>query len=90
MRRARRERGLLKLLGSAFSQVPDKDQAWQDLHRLTEDKDRDVRMYAYYSLGKASVLKAAITNDEDTLKNELEGAIVFFEKSSNKGRCKSS
>ena len=31
-------------LGSAFSQVPDKQQAWNDLHRLTTDEDVDVRL----------------------------------------------
>ena len=33
-------------LGSAFSQVPDKDQAWKDLHRLTQDEDSYVRWRA--------------------------------------------
>jgi HEAT repeat protein len=40
-------------LGSAFSQVPDKQQAWNDLHRLTNDKDTDVRFYAANALGSA-------------------------------------
>jgi hypothetical protein len=42
-------------LGTAFSHVPDasKDQAWQDLIRLTKDEDRSVRGSAAYALGTA-------------------------------------
>ena len=40
-------------LGTAFSQVPDKDQAWQDLLSLTQDEDSYVRVEAAYSLGTA-------------------------------------
>jgi hypothetical protein len=39
-------------------------------------------MYAYHSLGRASVFKVIETHDEDTLKKELESAVAFFEKSS--------
>ena len=31
-------------LGTVFSQVPDKDQAWQDLLSLTQDEDFGVRV----------------------------------------------
>jgi len=40
-------------LGSAFSQVQDKEQAWADLHRLTKDEDSIVRAGAAWSLGRA-------------------------------------
>jgi HEAT repeat protein len=42
-----------EVLGSAFSQVPDKQQAWNDLIRLTSDKDSDVRYRAAEALGSA-------------------------------------
>ena len=66
-------------LGTAFSRVPDKNLAWQDLHRLTQDEDSDVRTYAYHSLGRASVFKATKTDDKGALKAELEAAITFLE-----------
>ena len=69
-------------LGSAFSHISDKDQAWQDLIKLTQDKDGSVRMYAYHSLGRASVFKATESEDQNTLKCELEAAVDYFEMSS--------
>lgn len=41
-----------------------------------------MRMYAYHSLGRASIFKATETADKDSVKKELEAAIVFLEKSS--------
>ena len=67
-------------LGSAFSQVPDKQQAWNDLHRLTNDEDSYVRTYANHSLGKVSIFKASQAEKEEDYKKELEKAIEFFEK----------
>ena len=46
-------------LGSAFSHVPDKQQAWNDLHRLTNDEDSYVRASSNHSLGKVSIFKAS-------------------------------
>jgi len=40
-------------LGKAFSLVPDRNLAWQDLHRLTRDEDSDVRGGAASALGAA-------------------------------------
>ena len=40
-------------LGPAFSYIPDKEQARQNLHRLTLDTDRGVRANAASSLGSA-------------------------------------
>ncbi|MBN1761637.1 MAG: hypothetical protein JW878_00975 [Methanomicrobia archaeon] len=42
-----------KRLGSNFSVLRDKMQAWADLHRLTGDKSRYVRMTAAEALGSA-------------------------------------
>ena len=69
-------------LGAVFVHVPDKDQAWKDLHRLTHDEMSDVRMFAYHSLGKATIFKATRAKDNGRLKSELEAAVVYFEKSS--------
>jgi len=40
-------------LGYAFSQIPDKRKAWNDLHRLTTDENEDVRRSAAWALGYA-------------------------------------
>ena len=32
----------LRKLGDSFAFLPDKNSAWQDLHRLTRDDDRDM------------------------------------------------
>jgi len=73
---------VVAILGSVFKKAPNKDQAWHDLNKLTKDCNRDVRMHAYYSLGRASISKAADADDKATLKNELEAAVDYFEKSS--------
>ena len=69
-------------LWSIFAHIPDKNQALQDLVKLTQDKHSKVRVYAYNSLGRASVLKATEAEDIDIMKNELEAAVAYFEKSS--------
>jgi chromosome segregation ATPase len=73
--------GAADALGKAFSQVPDKSQAWQDLNKLTQDKNWFVRMRAYDSLGRASISKATESIELNALKNELENAINYFKKS---------
>jgi hypothetical protein len=75
-------REAVRLLGFHFSNQSDKDQAWKDLHRLTQDGDRGVRTDAYHSLGRASVFKATEAEDKGTLKSELAAAVAYFEKSS--------
>jgi HEAT repeat protein len=40
-----------RLLGSEFSHLEDKDQAWQDLHRLTQDDYRNVLVQITDTLG---------------------------------------
>jgi len=59
----------------------DKAHSWQDLIRLTQDEDSEVRTYAYHTLGKASISKAAEAKDRGTLKSELSAAVIYFEKS---------
>ena len=43
----------LEQLENLFSFMPDKQQAWDDLHRLTSDEDIDVRSSAALALGSA-------------------------------------
>jgi len=43
----------VKQLSSNSAVLPDKEQAWQDLHRLTQDKHSDVRKLAASALGSA-------------------------------------
>ena len=47
------DRCMADAIGSAFSLVPDKAQAWMDLHRLTQDKDSYVRWSAAGAIGSA-------------------------------------
>lgn len=68
-------------LGSVFPHVPDKKQAWKDMIHLTSDESSDVRAFANYSLGRASIFKATESPTDDNFRNELENAIEFFEKS---------
>ncbi len=75
-------RGAANALGSAFSHVPDKKQAWKDLHRLTSDTGGEVRASAYYSMGKVSISKAAISENDIDFKKEMEEAIKYFEEAS--------
>jgi len=59
-------RGAAEALGAAFSHVPDKTLAWQDLHRLTADEHSYVQMYAFHSLGRACIFKATETVDKNS------------------------
>jgi len=45
--------GAVYALGVAFQYIPDKEQAWEDLHRLTTDKDEYMRWSSAYTLGVA-------------------------------------
>ena len=71
-------------LGSAFPTITDeyKNQAWQDLISLTVDPHDLVRMFAYHSLGRASVFKARTASKDKAFQENLENAIKFFERSS--------
>ncbi|MCX9086311.1 MAG: HEAT repeat domain-containing protein, partial [Candidatus Methanoperedens sp.] len=71
--------------GICYSQIPEeyKKQAWDDLIRLTQDKDKDVRVAANHSSGRVSIYRASKAEDDELIRNELETALRFFEKSSN-------
>ncbi len=53
-------------VGSAFISIPvgSKDQAWQDLIRLTQDDDSDVRWVAAYALGTAFISITDASKDQ--------------------------
>ena len=80
-------------LCSNFADLPDKDEAWKDLHRLTGDKKSDMRWDAAYTLGsifqyvpdKDAAWKDLIrlTGDEDSnvrwgAANALGSAFQYF------------
>ncbi len=67
--------------GVAYPYVPDKKEAFEDLHRLTLDIDSGVRAAANHSLGRASIFKATEVGSKDEFRKELENALNFFEKS---------
>ena len=67
-------------LGTSFQYVPDKEKAWEDLHRLTSDKSSYARNNAYHSLGRISIYKASQSGSEEAYLEELKKAIEFFEK----------
>ncbi|MHA1666665.1 MAG: hypothetical protein ACTSW7_04770, partial [Candidatus Thorarchaeota archaeon] len=69
-------------LGSAFQDIPDKEEAWKDLIQLTQDENCYVRMNANHSLGKASIFKATKAQGDMEFREEVENAIEFFERSS--------
>ena len=75
-------RDAIQALGSAFVYVTDKEQAMIDLLTLTTADDRIVRASANHSLGKVSIYRATEAENKNKLKEELEKAIVYFEKSS--------
>ena len=57
-----------------------KQQAWNDLIVLTNDKENNVKDHINHSLGKISIFKASQAKKEEDYKKELEKAIEFFEK----------
>ena len=69
-------------LGPAFQYMTDKEQAWNDLLALTKGKNTDIRVSSNYSLGKISIYRATEAESEERLKEEMNRAIRFFEKSS--------
>ena len=67
-------------LGSAYPHFTDKELVTKTLLELTKDEGENVCSYAYYSLGKISIIRATEA-DEENLKKELEKALEYFEKS---------
>lgn len=70
----------LNQLNNSFSSLPDREQAWKDLIKLTEYETIAVKEYANNSLGIISVFRASQAEKEKDFKDELETAISFFEK----------
>lgn len=70
------------VIGSTFPALPEKEQAWEDLIKLSNDKENNVKVSAYYSLGKVSTFKAIQAKSEQQFRIELEKSIRFFEMSS--------
>ena len=62
---------LFRLLVSVFSHVPDKQKAWNDLIKLTNDFNRDVRAYANHSLGKVSIFNASQAKKDEVYKKRI-------------------
>jgi len=75
-------RGAANALGLAFQYLADKEQAWNDLLALTKGKNTYIRVSSNYSLGKISIYRATEAESEERLKEEMNRAIRFFEKSS--------
>ena len=75
-------RGAADALDPAFQYIASKEQATKGLLALTKDKDSIVRVSANYSLGKISIYKATESESEDGLKEEMDKAIRYFEKTS--------
>jgi HEAT repeat protein len=77
--------GAIDSLGSCYSYLPEeyKKQAWDDLHRLTKDKDKYVSVAANHSLGRVSIYRASQAKSDESVREELETALRFFEKASN-------
>ena len=73
-------------LGLAFQYISDKEQTIKELLKLTTDEFNVVRVSANYSLGKISIYKAIEAEGEGGLKDELENAIGYFEKSSQESK----
>ena len=74
--------GVASVLGSAFPHVTDKQQAWKDLLTLTEDEEKEMRVSANHSSGKACIFRATITENDAEFRKEMEKALFFFEKAS--------
>ncbi len=71
-------RSVAKAISFAYPHASNKAKVWEDLVNLTQDSVQDVRIYAFYSLGRISVLKAIEAEDRDTILRELETAITYF------------
>ena len=59
--------------------VSDQKRVWNELIKLTNDKHSDVRIFANHSLGKTSIFKASLAENESDYRKELESAIGFYQ-----------
>lgn len=71
----------LKELKNFLSFIPDKQQAWDNLLRLTNDEDSFVKSSSNHSLGRVSIFMAFQEETDKDYKKELEKATEFFETS---------
>lgn len=71
--------------GSCYSHIPDtyKEQTWNDLYRLTKEKNSDLWITANHSLGRISLYRTGQAKSNESIRNELETALGFFDKASN-------
>jgi hypothetical protein len=69
----------IETVSIVFPHIPNKEQAWDDLIQLISDEDIEIRVSANYSLGRISIYKATIAEDEATFRKEIEKAIEYFE-----------
>ena len=67
-------------LSSAFNELPNQEQAWDDLLRMAQDKDGKTRIYVYYCIGKTAISRVNEEMDRSTLKNDLEFAMGYFKR----------
>lgn len=77
----RRQEAIEKFKENFFI-LPNKDQAWLDLIRLTRDQDRFVRSLSNFGLGRASIFKATESEEKSDFRARLDEAIEYFERSS--------
>ena len=68
-------------LGHVFPYLYDNYGALVDLHKLTLNKNKDVRMFAYHSLGMAYIFNATKSDNREAYRVALSVAISYFEKS---------
>ena len=78
--------GAADAIGTAFQYISDKEQATKKLVELTKDGVSIVSVSANYSLGKISIYRATEAESEDGLKEEMDKAIGYFEKSSQESK----
>ncbi|KKH48727.1 HEAT repeat domain-containing protein [Methanosarcina sp. 1.H.A.2.2] len=66
-------------LKNLYHTVSDRKQVRDNLVSLTNDESNEVKMNAYYSLGKISIFEASQAETEEVYKKEFENAILLFE-----------
>ncbi len=89
----------MRSLGLAFSQVTNKDQAWQDLHRLTQDRNCEVRWEAVGALVTAfsqvtnkdqawqDLIRLTQDEDRDVRMRAAEALVTAFSQVTNKDQA---
>lgn len=62
----------------------------EDICLLTKNQFENIRVAAFYTLGRASIIKASESEDMDALRTELESAVSYFAKASSQGTLRKS